>query len=257
MSEIAKAEINRNKQKNNTITTMEIAEMLNMKHYKVLEKLEGTKDGKTKGIIGVLSAHDFVVADYFIRSSYLDAQGKPRLCYLVTKLGCDFLANKFTGEKGILFTAKYVKRFDEMEQALKNPYSLPTTYTEALEELLVQVKEKERLALENKEMKPKVEYHDNVLNKSDLITTTVIAKDLGLSSAAKLNQVMYANRIIYKGPFGSWCPFAEYEWLIKEGYADYKSYAKENAKLCLKWTEKGRKWIIDNYNEWVRNLLKD
>lgn len=144
-----------------------------------------------------------------------------------------------------------------MEQALKNPYSLPTTYTEALEQLLTQVKEKERLALENKEMKSKVEYHDNVLNKSDLITTTVIAKDLGLSSAAKLNQVMYANRIIYKGPFGSWCPFAEYEWLIKEGYADYKSYAKENAKLCLKWTEKGRKWIIDNYNEWVRNLLKD
>jgi phage regulator Rha-like protein len=238
-----------------TITSLEIAEMMEISHKELLRKLNGSAD--RKGICTILTEHQMVPSDYFIPSSYKDASGKENKCYLVTKLGCDFLANKFTGEKGVLFTARYVKRFDEMEQALSNPYSLPRTYKEALVQLLEQVEEKERLALENKEMKPKVEYHDNVLNKSDLITTTVIAKDLGLSSAAKLNQVMYANRIIYKGPFGSWCPFAEYEWLIKEGYADYKSYAKENAKLCLKWTEKGRKWIIDNYNEWVRNLLKD
>ena len=55
------------------------------------------------------------VADYFIKSTYVDAQGKERPCYEVTKLGCDFLANKSTGEKGVLFTARYVKRFYEME----------------------------------------------------------------------------------------------------------------------------------------------
>ena len=60
-----------------------------------------------------------MVVVYFIKSSYVDAKGEERPCYLVTKLGCDFLANKFTGEKGVLFTAKYVKRFDEMEQELK------------------------------------------------------------------------------------------------------------------------------------------
>lgn len=98
-----------------TITTLEIAEMMETQHYKILEKLEGTKDGKTKGIIPVMCAHEIVVADYFQESTYFDEQGKPRKCYKVTKLGCDFLANKFTGEKGILFTAKYVKRFNEME----------------------------------------------------------------------------------------------------------------------------------------------
>lgn len=133
----------------NTITTLEIAEMLEMKHYKILEKLEGTKDGKTKGIINILNAHDFVVVEYFIKSSYEDTKGEKRPCYLVTKLGCDFLANKFTGEKGILFTAKYVKRFDEMEQALKNPYKLPTTYKEALVQLLEKVEENEKLIEEN------------------------------------------------------------------------------------------------------------
>ena len=143
------------------------------------------------------------------------------------------------------------------DNVIDNILNNPDFGIQLLTELKEERAEKERLALENKEMKPKVEYHDNVLNKSDLITTTVIAKDLGLSSAVKLNQVMYANHIIYKGNFGSWCPYAEYEWLIKEGYADYQSYAKEHTKLCLKWTEKGRKWIMDNYNEWVMNLLKD
>lgn len=83
----------------NTITTLEIADMLEMKHYKILEKLEGTKDGKTKGIIKILTDHEIVVSDYFILSTYKDNSGKENKCYLVTKLGCDFLANKFTGEK--------------------------------------------------------------------------------------------------------------------------------------------------------------
>lgn len=33
-------------------------------------------------------------------------------------MGCEFLANKFIGEKGIIFTARYVKKFHEMEQAI-------------------------------------------------------------------------------------------------------------------------------------------
>lgn len=105
--------------KNTTITTLEIANMLEMKHYKILEKLEGTKDGKTKGVIETLTHHDFVVSDYFIPSTYKDDSGKENKCYKLTRMGCEFLANKFTGEKGIVFTALYVKRFHDMEQALK------------------------------------------------------------------------------------------------------------------------------------------
>ena len=110
------------------------------------------------------------------------------------------------------------------------------------------------LIAENEEMKPKAEYHDTVLKKDGLITTTIVAKDLGFSSAVKLNQVMYANHIIFKNKSGTWCPYAEYEWLISEDYADYQSYTDTKAKPCLKWTEKGRKWIIENYNNWVMNL---
>ena len=67
---------------------------------------------------------------------------------------------------------------------------------------------------------------------------------------------MNLNRIIFKNQSGTWCPYADYEWLIVEKYADYQSYDTEKAKPCLKWTEKGRKWIIENYNQWVNNLTQ-
>ena len=34
-------------------------------------------------------------------------------------MGCELLANKMTGEKGILFTARYVKKFNDMEKAIE------------------------------------------------------------------------------------------------------------------------------------------
>lgn len=104
-----------------TITTLEIAEMMDIEHYKVLRKLEGREEkGKhIKGYLEILNDNQMGVVDYFSKSSYIDGKGEERPCYNVTKLGCDFLANKFNGEKGIVFTAKYVKRFDEMENRIK------------------------------------------------------------------------------------------------------------------------------------------
>lgn len=57
---------------------------------------------------------------FFIKSSYQQAgNGKEVTCYLLTKKGCDMVANKMTGEKGILFTATYIEKFYEMEQQLR------------------------------------------------------------------------------------------------------------------------------------------
>jgi len=100
-----------------TIDSREIADMLEIKHKEILRKLEGAKD--RKGYIQILTEHQMVPSDYFIPSTYKDESGKENKCYLFTKLGCEFIANKFTGEKGVLFTAKYVKRFNEMEQSIK------------------------------------------------------------------------------------------------------------------------------------------
>ena len=99
-----------------TITTLEVAEMMEVPHSDLLKKLGGRKD--RKGYIQIMTEGQMSVSDYFIPSTYHDASGKENKCYEVTKLGCDFLANKSTGEKGILFTARYVKRFYEMENSI-------------------------------------------------------------------------------------------------------------------------------------------
>mgnify|MGYP000203273040 CR=1 FL=1 len=96
-----------------TLTTLEVAEMMEVQHSDLLKKLEGRKD--RKGYIQILNEGQMSVVDYFAKSSYIDTKGEKRPCYNVTRLGCDFLANKSTGEKGVLFTARYVKRFNEME----------------------------------------------------------------------------------------------------------------------------------------------
>lgn len=59
---------------------------------------------------------NFESSDFFILSSYIDNQNKKQPCYLLTKMGCEFVANKLTGMKGILFTATYVSEFNRMEQ---------------------------------------------------------------------------------------------------------------------------------------------
>ena len=124
----------------NTLSSLEVAEMLETKHCEILKKLDGAKD--RKGIIEILNHHQMSVVDYFIESTYKDAKGEERKCYLLTKMGCEFLANKFTGEKGVIFTANYVKRFNQMEQQILQPKML--TATEQLELQLQAMKEQDK-----------------------------------------------------------------------------------------------------------------
>lgn len=125
-----------------TISTLEIAEMMETEHSKIIRKLEGGKD--RKGFLQILTEAQMGVSDYFISSTYRDSSGKENKCYNVTKLGCDFLANKFTGEKGIIFSARYVKRFSEMEKQLKEK-ALPMSYRDAVAQLLESLDREEEL----------------------------------------------------------------------------------------------------------------
>lgn len=100
-----------------TINSREVAEMLGKTHGDLLKDIQGS--GKNLGIIPVLTEGNFHVVDYFIESTYKDEKGELRKCYECTKLGCEMLGNKLRGKKGILFTAKYVKRFNDMEKQIQ------------------------------------------------------------------------------------------------------------------------------------------
>lgn len=54
-------------------------------------------------------------SDFFIESSYVDSMHREKPCYLLTKQGCEFVANKLTGKKGTIFTATYVGLFNQYQ----------------------------------------------------------------------------------------------------------------------------------------------
>lgn len=100
-----------------TIDSREVAEMIEVTHASLLKKVRNYEDILTKSKLTSL--------DFFIPSEYKDSKGETRTCYLLTKKGCEMVANKLTGEKGVIFTAKYVNRFEEMEKKLEQ-HKLPT-----------------------------------------------------------------------------------------------------------------------------------
>ena len=248
-------------------SSRDVAESFGKAHGSVLKTICGeTRNGEhVNGLCDEILASGNPLTKYFIKSTYMN-RGKEYPEYLMTRDGFSLLAMGFTGKEAVEWKLKYIDAFNQMEDRLKNGNQL--TEEEKLKLMLFSKDASEvayahnrlielataPLIAENEELKPKAEYHDEVLKKDGLITTTVVAKDLGFSSANKLNKVMNANHIIFKNQSGTWCPYAEYEWLIEDNYADYESYTNEHSKPCLKWTEKGRKWIVENYNQWVMNL---
>lgn len=90
----------------------EVAQMIGKHHAHLLRDI--------KGYIEILNQSKIGFVDFFIESSYQDSKGETRPCYLLTKQGCEMVANKMTGEKGVLFTAKYVQAFNKMESFIQN-----------------------------------------------------------------------------------------------------------------------------------------
>lgn len=92
----------------------EVAEMVEKRHDHLLRDINGYVDVLSKS-----TAPRFGVSSFFIQSTYEDNTGRTLPCYLITRKGCDMVANKMTGQKGVLFTAAYVTKFEEMEKAQK------------------------------------------------------------------------------------------------------------------------------------------
>ena len=93
------------------IDSREVAAAIEKRHDNLLRDI-----GKYREILahgGLLKIEE---SDFFVESSYLNAQNKPMPCYLISKRGAEVIANKLTGEKGVLFTFAYVSKFNEMEQ---------------------------------------------------------------------------------------------------------------------------------------------
>lgn len=89
----------------------EVSSMVDKDHSKLLRDI--------RGYCKYLNEANFGVVDFFIESTYTDSKGEERPCYLCTKKGCDMIANKMTGRKGVIFTAKYTTAFEKMRDFIE------------------------------------------------------------------------------------------------------------------------------------------
>lgn len=111
--------------------------------------------------------------------------------------------------------SKFVRKavisyIEKLEKTLMNNQpKLPQTYKEALKELLIQVEENERLQLENKDMKPKAEYFDEIVDRGGLTNFRDTAKLLGVSEKAFIF-LLIDKKYIYRDQKGTLKPVAKY-----------------------------------------------
>ena len=216
--------------KENTISSREVAVMMDYSHKDILRKIEKINE--------VLTTSNLSSLKYWYETEYKAGNGEMRREYQVTKKGCELIAHKTEGQKGVLFTVRYMDKFEEMEKKLQK--QLPGTYIEALEQLLASEKEKARVQLELKD-----EQHKNemLMHFNKLYTTTEIAKELGIKSAAKLNKVLNDKGIQFKQN-GTWVLYSDYS---ECGYVSIKQTLLENGHIIYdrKWTQEGRKFLLD------------
>ena len=236
------------------IDSREVAEMVGKQHNELLKDIRRYAEQLGEGKIPQ--------SDFFTESTYVNSQNKKMPCYQVTKKGCEFIAHKLTGVKGTEFTAKYINRFHEMEDAIKS--HIPTgnelialAVVEA-QKLLAQ-KEEEIKQLEDSvqqmdkvitELTPKADYADRILSSNDCMTVTQIAQDYGLS-AVSFNRIL-SRAGIQRKVGEQWILYAEYQG---KGYVQNKTYDYEKAngttgtKLSTVWTQKGRLFLYNRLKE--------
>lgn len=146
-------------------------------------------------------------------------------------------------ETVVRFKANLVKAFQAARKTLASPKELSR---KDLALLIVEAEEeKEKLLLENAKLAPKAEYADKVLQSVDVITTTTIAKELGMS-ATKLNRVLCDKKVQYKID-GHYVLYAKYQ---DKGYTKIKTHqyfgtkdGQAHTSHSLVWTEYGRAFI--------------
>lgn len=229
-----------------TIGSREIAEMLGKRHSDLLIDLEGRKDGKGVGIIPTLTNGNFPLVDYFIESKYKDSKGEIRKCYLITKMGCEILGNKQQGEKGILFTAKYVKKFNEMETKIVNSYMIEDPIKRA-KAWIKEEEERQLLQAKIKEDEPKIEQYEDLLSMKSSHTMNEVAKIVGIGRN-KLFAALREKHVLMKNnlPFETYKSRGYFE--VREIIINHTNY--EEVKRQTLVTISGIDWINKKMKQW-------
>lgn len=158
----------------NVTDSREVAIKIGKRHDHLVRDIDG--------YVSILNQNPNLGADnFFIESSYSAGTGKNYKCYLLTKQGCEMVANKMTGQKGILFTAEYVQAFNKMEKALQptDSYMIVDPILRA-KAWIHEEEVRQQLQAQNQIMVPKANYYDGLVDSDHLTNIRDTAKELGM-----------------------------------------------------------------------------
>lgn len=108
-----------------TVDSRQVAEAVGKEHKNLIRDIAKYCD--------YLNELKFEPVEFFIASTYNDSKGEKRPCYLCTRKGCEMIANKLTGQKGVAFTALYINAFHAMETHIKENKPLTVDKSKTLE----------------------------------------------------------------------------------------------------------------------------
>lgn len=125
----------------------------------------------------------------------------------------------------------------KLDEVLSNPDTIIKLATQLKEE-------KQKVSSLSKDLniaKPKIEYHDLILNNDSLLSVNQIAKDYGLT-ARGFNQLLHDLGVQYKQS-NTWHLYAKYQ---RFGYTQTQPYYDRKGNLLstsTKWTQDGKKFL--------------
>lgn len=247
-----------------TINSREVAEMTGVEHKELLKKIRKYAD--------ILNGGNFALVEFFNESTYVDSKGQERPCYELTKKGCEMVANKMTGEKGVLFTAAYVDRFNKMEKEIAlQQFNLPTTYKEALLALVAAEEEKELLIAENNKKQelliaqaPKIDLYNDFMNTDLVYSVNEIAKCLAIKDLGrnKLYKWLRWNKILMGETYEAYQKYVNAGYIVHRIIPyDIPKYKTIDGKKTLVETKVGQEtkaFFTAKGLEWLyKKLIKE
>jgi len=188
-----------------------------------------------------MTAENSALLSMFAEATYMSSQNKELPMYLINQDGFALLAMGFTGKKALNFKLEYINAFNNMKSMLNSDDYILERSQQILQGRLQQIRAQLNQAQTTIEQQAvKVEYHDKVLNTSSTHTTTLIAKELGMTAIA-LNRQLHELRVQFKQG-KTWVLYAEHQ---DKEYTKPRTITINDdlSVMNTQWTEKGRQFI--------------
>lgn len=228
-------------------TSLIVAQVFGKEHNKVCRDIENLS-----------CSESFRVAN-FGETPYVHPQnGQTYKMYTMTKDGFSFLVMGYTGEKAGEFKERFINEFNRREAMLKSDDYILMRSMQILQGRIQAIEadnarleqQNNYLTTEIKQSAPKVKYYDDCLQSVNTLTTTQVAKQIGLD-AEKLHKKLKEIGVIYRQS-GQWLlhsPYSTWGLHATRTQTYTRSDGSTGTSIYTVWTEKGRRFIIALYQE--------